>query len=216
MLFLKKVRLYDMGVRVFFFDSPGPQNTELVLQAVKDRLRRGDINKVLVASESGRLALEVKDAFPDKTVVCVTYDEQTRLEYNKPQLMRRELDEKGIVVVNNIEEPISRGLTFRNWWIKRTVKMKGEQADLFWMSLICVGGHGFRTAVEIVFMAVEADIVKDGERVVSIAGTVWGADSAIVMKGSRFEDAVGERPEKRLKIEEILAMPRQTKWSGYG
>jgi len=205
-----------MEIRVFFFDRPGPQNTEHVLQAVRDRLRRGDVNKVLVASESGRLALEVKNAFSDRTVICVTYDDRTRLKYNKPKLMKEELDEKGVIVVNNIEEPISRELNFRNWWLGRTVKMKGEQADLFWMSLICVGGHGFRTAVEIVFMAVEAGIVKDGERVVSMAGTGWGADAVIVMKGSRFEDTVGECPEKRLKIEEILAMPKQTEWSGYG
>lgn len=205
-----------MGMRVFFFDRPGPQNTELVLQAVEERLRRGDINKILVASESGRLAMKIKDAFHDRTVVCVTYDDYTRLKYKKPQLMKEKLDEKGVIVVNNIEEPISRELTFRNWWTKRTLKMKGEQADLFWMSLICVGGHGFRTAVEIVFMAVEAGIVEEGEKVVSIAGTGWGADSAIVMKGSRFEEAVGERPEKRLKVEEILAMPKKTEWAGYG
>ncbi|HVP16594.1 MAG TPA: hypothetical protein VMT42_04435 [candidate division Zixibacteria bacterium] len=93
--------------------------------------------------------------------------------------------------------------------------MKGEEADLFWMTLICVGGHGFRTCVEIVFMAVEAGVVNEGERVISIAGTGMGADSAMVMKGSRFEDAVGEHPEKRLKIEEILAMPKETEWSGY-
>ena len=203
-------------MRIFFFDYPGPQNTELVLQAVEERLRRGDINKILVASESGRLAMKIKDAFHDRTVVCVTYDDYTRLKYKKPQLMKEKLDEKGVIVVNNIEEPISRELTFRNWFVERTLKMKGEQADLFWMSLICVGGHGFRTAVEIVFMAVEAGIVEEEERVVSIAGTGWGADSAIVMKGSRFEDAVGERPEKRLKVEEILAMPKKTEWSGYG
>jgi hypothetical protein len=84
------------------------------------------------------------------------------------------------------------------------------------MTLICVGGHGLRTAVEIVFMAVEAGAVKVGERVIAVAGTVWGADSAIVMKATRFEDAVGERPQSRMKIEEILAMPKVTEWSGYG
>jgi hypothetical protein len=48
-----------------------------------------------------------------------------------------------------------------------------------------------------------------------MGGTGWGADSAIVMKASRFEDAVGLDPEKRMKIEEILAMPKQTLWVGY-
>ena len=65
-------------------------------------------------------------------------------------------------------------------------------------------------------MAVEAGAVKVGERVIAVAGTAWGADSAIVMKATRFEDAVGERPQSRMKIEEILAMPKVTEWSGYG
>jgi hypothetical protein len=84
------------------------------------------------------------------------------------------------------------------------------------MTLICVGGHGLRTAVEIVFMAVEAGVVKVGEKIIAIAGTAWGADSALVMNATRFEDAVGERPQSRMKIEEILAMPKVTEWSGYG
>ena len=104
----------------------------------------------------------------------------------------------------------------RNWWERKNVDIPGESADLFWMTLICVGGHGLRTAVEIVFMAVEGGAVKVGERVIAVAGTARGADSAIVMKATRFEDAVGERPLSRMKIEEILAMPKETEWSGYG
>jgi hypothetical protein len=189
---------------------------ERVLQAVRERLKRGNINKIVVASESGRLALQVKEAFPNKEVVCVTYNKHTRLKYLKPALMKEKLKEKGVVFVDKVEEPLTRPLTFRNWWDGKTIEMKAEEADLFWMTLICVGGHGFRTCVEIVFMAVEAGVINEGERVISIAGTGWGADAAVVMKGSRFEDAVGEHPEKRLKIEEILAMPKQTEWSGYG
>jgi hypothetical protein len=84
------------------------------------------------------------------------------------------------------------------------------------MTLICVGGHGLRTAVEIVFMSVESGVVKVGEKILSIAGTGFGADSAIVMTASKFNDAVGENSGKRMKIEEILAMPKRTVWRGYG
>lgn len=205
-----------MEMNVRFFDSPGSQNTESVLQAVGERLKRGDINKVLAASESGRLASRVKQIFPSREVVCVTYNQRTRVKYLKPALMGEKLREERVVIVDEVEEPLTRPLTFRNWWERKTLEVKGEEADVFWMTLICVGGHGFRTCVEIVFMAVEAGIVRQGERVISIAGTGSGADAALVMKGSRFEDAIGEHAEKRLKIEEILAMPRRTQWSGYG
>lgn len=197
------------------FDAPGPQNTAAVIQVVKQRLRRGDIEKVLVASESGRLALRVRKQVPRACVVCVTYDKETRKKYRKPALMKDGLLEKGVTIVER-PEPMGRGLVFRNWWERRTLQLAGPMADLFWMTLICVGGHGFRTAVEIVFVAVEAGIVKVGEKVVSLAGTGRGADSAIVMRGSKFEKAVGEDAAKRMKVEEILAMPKRSEWAGYG
>jgi len=183
----------------YFFNSPGPDNTSKVIEVVGQRVRLGDIPKILVASESGQLALELRKSFPLATVVCVTYNDETRRKYQKPALMKDQLLMQRIVLVDTVPEPLGRELTFRNWWERRTIKLPGDSADLFWMTLICVGGHGLRTAVEIVFMAVEAGAVPVGERVVSIAGTGWGADSAIVMKASRLDDAVGADPEKRMK-----------------
>ena len=201
---------------VYFFDRPGADNTVQVIRAVQARVREGGVSKVLVASETGRLAMEVKKDLPKETVVCVTFDQETRRKYEKQDLLRKELAAKGIAIVDTVKEPLDRELKLRNWWERKNVDIPGEAADLFWMTLICVGGHGLRTAVEIAFMAVEAGAVEVGERVVAVAGTARGADSAIVMKATRFEDAVGELPQSRMKIEEILAMPKKTEWSGYG
>jgi uncharacterized protein len=205
-----------LPTRAYFFENPGAENTAKVVQAIKLRLRQRDIDKVLVASESGRFALDLDKALVRTPVVCVTYDPETRRRYQKPVLMKEQLLRQGITVVDTIPEPLGRELTFRNWWERATVHLRGADADLFWMTLICVGGHGLRTAVEIVFTAVAAGVVPIGEKVLSTAGTGWGVDSAIVMRASRFEDAVGEVPTKRMKIEEILAMPKRTRWAGYG
>ncbi len=202
---------------VHFFEHPGAENTELVIDAVRRRIAEQDIGKVLVASESGRLALRVREQMPPPvSIVCVTYNRQVRRQYQKPELMIRQLKKARIAVIDTVREPMGHGLMFKNWWERKTIKLPGSHADLLWMTLISVGGHGFRTAVEIVFMAVESGAVGVGERVVSLAGTGWGADSAIVMQGSRFEDAVGDDPKKRFKVEEILAMPKRTAWEGYG
>ena len=201
---------------VYFFNHPGPDNTPRVIKAVQTRAKEGGITKVLVASESGRLALEVKKRLPKQAVVCVTFNRETRSTYKKAALLKKDLTANGIVAVDNIKEPLTRELKMRNWWERKNVDLPGESADLFWMTLICVGGHGLRTAVEIVFMAVEAGVVKVGDKVIAVAGTARGADSALVMDATRFEDAVGKRPQCRMKIEEILAMPKVTEWSGYG
>jgi uncharacterized protein len=202
--------------QTYFFENPGAENTAKVVQAIKVRLRQGDIDRVLVASITGRLALNLVKTVAPTSVICVTLDPESRHRYQYPALLKEELLRQGVTVVDAIPEPLGRELTFRNWWAEETVTLAGRSADLFWMTLICVGGHGLRTAVEIVFTAVRAGVVPIGERVISTAGTGWGADSAIVMRASRFEDAVGEDPAKRMKIEEILSMPKRTKWAGYG
>jgi hypothetical protein len=125
------------------------------------------------------------------------------------------LEELSVEVIDSIEEPFGK-LQFRNWWQRETIVMGRPEADLFWMTLICVGGHGFRTAVEVVLIAVEGRIINEGNRVIGVAGTGSGADSAIVMRASHFSYVVGGDPHRRLKIEEILAMPMERVWVGYG
>jgi hypothetical protein len=210
---------------VRFFERAGEENTREVIKAVADRAEEGDIKAVVVASVSGKTAVKVAERLKRRglrtKVICVSgpaswkkYAPEYRFPLIKDEL-RRKLGALGIQVITDIEEPF-RKITFRNWWERKTVQVLRPESDLFWMSLICVGGHGFRTAVEAVFMAAEAEVVRIGEKVIAIAGTGTGADTSIVMKTSRFEDAVGADPEKRMKIQEVLAMPKETTWTGYG
>jgi hypothetical protein len=208
---------------VHYFEDCGPENTGAVIDAVTERVQEGDIQAIVVASMSGRTAIKVaqrlKAAGLKPKVICVTGPPSwEEYGYEMPLLKakeRRELGELGVQIVDRVEEPF-RELTFRNWWLKKTIQVEREKADLFWMTLICVGGHGFRTAIEVIFMAVEARLIKEGERVIGIAGTGEGADSAVVLLATPFEDAVGLNPAKRLKVQEILAMPKWTTWAGYG
>jgi hypothetical protein len=209
---------------VHFFESPGEENTNQVIKATLDRAEEGDIDAVIVASISGNTSVKVAEQLRKRglniKVVCISGPQSWKKypQYKFPLIKEKErekMDELRIQIVNWIEEPF-KPITFRNWWEEKTVEVLRPASDLFWMTLICVGGHGFRTAVEVVFMSVEAKAIEEGDKVVSIAGTGSGADTAIVMKASRFEDAVGVSPEKRMKTHEILAMPKETTWTGYG
>lgn len=209
---------------VFFFENPGEKNTNKVIEVVVKRCAEGDIKAVIIASISGRTAIKLAESLKkrglDIKVICVSGPPSWEKypEYKFPLIKekeQKELKELGVQIINWVEEPFGP-IIFRNWWKKKTIEVNRPESDLFWMTLICVGGHGFRTAVEVIFMAVEAGAIKIGERVIGVAETGVGADSAIVMKACRFEDAVGVDPNKRLKIEEILAMPKRTTWAGYG
>jgi len=213
-----------VGRLVYFFENFGEENTDKVVEVALERAEEGDVKAIVVASISGETAVTVAKHVKEKglkvKVICVSGPPSWEKypEYVFPLIKEdtgEELSKLGVEIVDWVEEPF-KPITFRDWWEGKTVKMNRPQSDLFWMTLICVGGHGFRTAAEVVFMAVEAKAIRVGERVIGIAGTGKGADSAIVMKASRLEDAVGPYSNKRLKIEEILAMPKQTTWIGYG
>ena len=143
-----------------------------------------------------------------RAVACVTGPPSwKKLEYKFPLIAEKErkmLRTLGIPVINDIDEPF-KPITFRNWWEKKTVRLERPAADLFWMTLIGGGGHGLRTAVEVVFMAVEAETIKIGERVIGVAGTGSGADAALVMRASRFEDAVGPDPRQAAQAVRVRA-----------
>lgn len=207
-----------------FFEGPGEENTSAVLSCLVERIEGGDIDSVIVASISGKMAATVAEELRkqglETKVVCVSGPKSWRKypQYRFPLITKKErarLEGLNVKIVDSVDEPF-RPIEFRDWWEKRTLKVPHPESDLFWMTLICVGGHGFRTAVEVVFMAVEAGAIRPGQRVLSVAGTGSGLDSAVVLTASRYEEAVGRNPERRLKVEEILAMPKRTTWTGYG
>jgi hypothetical protein len=209
---------------VHFFEEPGDRNTDDVIESVIGRVKENGIKAVVVASISGRTAGRIAESVYRRglrtRVVCVSGPRSWEKypQYRFPLISteeRRRLELLGVEIVDYVEEPF-KPMVFRDWWEKKTLAIPHPESDLFWMTLICVGGHGFRTAIEVVFMAVEAGRLRPGQRVISTAGTGRGLDSAIVLKASRFEDAVGQIPNKRLKVEEILALPKQTIWRGYG
>ena len=210
---------------VHFFDEPGEKNTDDVVAAVERRVKEGGIEAVVVASVSGRTAAKAAETLQremlEARVVCVSGPpswEKDAPEYKFPLIAKQERATQEKLQVQNenqTKEPY-KPITLREIWEKKTLVVPYPESNLFWMTLICVGGHGFRTAIEAVFMAVEAGAIRTDQRVVSAAGTNRGLDSAIVLRACRFDDAVGRYPTKRLKVEEILAMPKQTTWRGYG
>jgi hypothetical protein len=61
--------------------------------------------------------------------------------------------------------------------------------------------QGVKVCFEIVLMATDAGLVGSGERVIAIAGTARGSDTALVMQ------AASSQHLKRLRVHEIICKP---------
>jgi len=82
---------------VFFFDKAGEHNTDYVIEAVKERVKQGDIGHIAVASISGKTALRIAQELRDVkiSIVCVSGPPSWSIfeEYDYP-MVKGEIREK--------------------------------------------------------------------------------------------------------------------------
>lgn len=195
---------------VYYFEEPGKQNTECVLEAVSKRVDNGGISKVIVASTSGETALKFARALQGKAeVFCVT-EAPFRREWNEawPCLdaeNEEALRKLGATVINNVpyvfHDSVLEGARWNAAAPERLVKE----------TLYCFG-QGLKVAVEVVLIAVSCGFVPPFEDVIAVGGSSRGADTAIALRGTYPACIFDKDPRKRLEIREIIAMPLAKKW----
>ena len=90
---------------VYYFDEPGEGNTELVIEAVSQRLEAGGINKVTVASTSGETAAKFARKLKGKAELICVSQAPYRQEWGEKwpclkQEFRDELERLGITIAD--------------------------------------------------------------------------------------------------------------------
>jgi len=201
--------------KILYFEKPGPENTDSVVQAVKERVKEGDIKHVAVASISGRTALKFAQELKDMEVlvVCVSgyagWLTQHGIEYPFVRgNVREKLERLKVAIVDKtpsafsgdtIDYGLARyGYIPPSWIVSETLQ--------------ALGGYGLKTAVEVVLMATDCGAVPPSMDVIAIAGTDKGADTAIVARSTFSTWMFSSDSTKRFQVFEILAMPRKKQW----
>ncbi len=180
-----------------YFPKPGPANTEAVIEAVVRRARELSIDRVIVATCSGRTAFEVRRSFdPSLKVIAVThvtgFYEPNIQELSEED--RRALQAEGVEVLTCAHAFGGVGRGVRN-------RVGTYQIDEIMAYTLRIFGQGTKVAVEIALMAADAGLVRSDEDVISVGGTGQGADTALVLRpttSSHFFD---------LRIREVICKP---------
>lgn len=198
---------------VFYFEKAGEQNTDHVIEAVKERVKQGDLIYIVVASNSGKTALKLAQALRDTEakIICVTEPPQ-KLDWKAkwPSITeenRKRLKELGVIIVENIPYAHYCSVLDSNQW------QIPSPNTLVYMTLRAVGGAGLKVAMEVMFMAVWAGVIPPGEKVISIGGSRRGADTAIVVRSAFQEKFFTKKVSKRPIVLEIVAMPLEKTWT---
>lgn len=190
----------DSNAETFYFESPGPQNTEKTLKLAMIRAKSLGIKDIIVASTKGETGIKAIESFKGYNLIAVTHSTGFR-EPNfqeMPQKIKEEIEKKG-----------GKVLTCQHAFggVNRAVRKKLEtyELDEIIAHTFRTFGEGMKVAVEIVLMAADAGLIRTDTEVITIAGTNQGADTALIIKPANAQNFFD------LEIREILCKPRVLK-----
>lgn len=185
---------------VMYFEKPGVENTDHVIDAVYKRLQEGDIKSVVVASSRGKTGLKFAKKMANETNLVIVSSHPGRSKpgvWNFDLDILKELEALGCPVIRqtHVLSGLDRSFSKKFSGVSRTELLAECLRTLF--------GTGIKVAIECVVMAADGGVIPI-EKTISVGGTAakgGGADCAIVTlpaHASNFFD---------FRVLEILAKP---------
>ena len=179
---------------IVYFNEPGQQNTQETLDLVLARARARGIKKVVIASTRGETAILAASLFTAAGIKMVVVPHQygfLRDGQRFPEELVPELENQGHRV-------------YFGTMLFHTDDLYGSKNPSAMAMLLRTFCQGMKVVHEILLMATNGGCVAAGEKVIAVAGTGRGADTAVVAiaaPSTRLYD---------LHITEIICKPLET------
>lgn len=180
-----------MEGRITYFEEGGAENTEATFKLVQERIRSNEIKKIVLASTTGATAKKAMDFFKDQGVKLIVVPHQFDFHRNTnafPSELVKVLKDSGHAV-------------HFGTMLFHTDELYGSNSATTMANLLRCFCQGVKVCFEIVLMATDAGLINTGERVIAIAGTAQGSDTALVMQ------AASSQHLRRLRVNEIICKP---------
>ena len=180
-----------MESEVVYYESVRTDNTETTFDLVRKKLNTSGIKKLVLASTTGVTAKKAVDFFKemDVKIVVVAHQYGFLRETNRfPQELAK--------TIRNAGHEVHFGTM-----LFHTEDFYGSSIPTIMANLLRCFSQGTKVCFEIALMATDAGLLASGEKVIAIAGTGRGADTALVMQ------AASSRNLKKLKVNEMICKP---------
>ncbi len=179
--------------KIIYFEKPGQRNTGTTLDLALARAKSRGIDKIVLASTTGETALIAADLFFGSGIKLVVVPHQYgfRAGQRFPEALVADLEEKGHRV-------------YFGTMLFHTDDLYGSRVPSIMAMLLRTFCQGMKVVHEILLMATNGGCVEAGEKVIVVAGTGRGADTAVVAiaaPSSRLHE---------LHITEIICKPLET------
>ncbi|MBS7659434.1 MAG: pyruvate kinase alpha/beta domain-containing protein [Candidatus Bathyarchaeia archaeon] len=181
-----------------YFKKPGPQNTDALLNFVKEYAEKENIRDIVVASTTGETGVKAAKIFSGYNVVVVTHHVGFRKpgEWELNENYRKEILESGAKIFTGTHALSSAERAIRkDFGTIQTLEIIANTLRLM--------GEGTKVCVEITLMAADAGLIPVDRDIIAIGGTGKGADTALRIlpaNSARFFN---------LRIKEVIAKPME-------
>lgn len=180
-----------MEKKIVYFEEGGPENTLETFRLVQERASSLNIRKIVLASTTGATAARANDFFSKDKIKLIVVPHQWDFHRERnpfPETLIRELRREGHEV-------------HFGTMLFHTDCLYGSNSASTLANLLRCFCQGVKVCFEIVLMATDAGLLASGEKVIAIAGTASGSDTALVMQ------AASSQHPNRLRINEIICKP---------
>lgn len=185
---------------VTYFERPGKENTEKCLEITLQAIKEQGYRHIVVASTTGETGLRFSEALKGLEVNLVVITHSAGFRAPNTQEMPEDVRQK---IIQNGAKVFTGTMITHSLETALSQKFHGLYPTHIVAQSLRRFGEGPKVCIECVMMAADAGLIPEGEEVLSIAGTAYGADTVMVIKSAaskRFLD---------LKVLEILAKPRE-------
>ena len=180
-----------MEEKIVYFEKIGKENTGEVMKLVLDRAKSRSIRRIVVASTRGNTAKAFSEAVAGKEINLVVVPWQFGFkgdDHPFPQELVHELREK-------------KHLVHFGTMLFHTTDFYGMNVPQAMANLLRVFGQGTKVCIEIIMMACDGGCIGIGEKVIAVAGSGSGADTAVLATAAPSTKIAA------LRIHEIICKP---------
>lgn len=182
---------------IYYFENPGIENTDKVVELVKKRKEELGIDYIVIASATGSSGVKLARKIDNAHIVNVTHHAGFKggddLEITAEN--RKELKDMNVQIYagSHALSGVGRGISNKFKGVT-PVEVIAETLRMF--------SQGVKVCVEISIMAADGGLLPTDSEIIAIGGTGTGVDTAVVLKAAHQGNFFD------LRIHEIIAMPR--------
>lgn len=177
------------------FDKPGESNTKQTVELAIEAARKNGIKHIVAASYRGVVAeelLKYADEFNIVTVAMV-YGFMEKNPMQTEELEKLKAGGLKVLFTTHVLSGAERGISKKFGGVN-PVELMAQTLKFF--------GQGTKVCVEISTMAIDSGLIPENERIMAIAGSAKGADTALIILPAHAGNIMDT------KIDEIICKPK--------